>query len=91
MPTYEYECQNCTKKFEIFQSMTDQPINKCPTCGGTVKRLIGCGAGIIFKGPGFFVTDYKRSAKPTNESTTKKDNTCAQKAEKKCDGCSQAV
>jgi len=50
MPTYEYECQKCRHKFEFFQSMTAKPLEKCPKCNGRVKRLIGSGAGIIFKG-----------------------------------------
>ena len=53
MPTYEYECLSSEKRFEEFQSMTDEPLKKCPECGGPVRRLIGAGAGIIFKAPGF--------------------------------------
>ncbi len=59
MPTYEYECAKCKKNFEIFQSIKDQPLTKCPTCKGKVKRLLGTGAGIIFKGSGFYQTDYR--------------------------------
>ena len=69
MPTYEYSCLTCGAKFEVFQSMRDDPLKVC-TCGkkGRVKRLIGRGAGIIFKGSGFYETDYKRrSAKPRAE------------------------
>lgn len=62
MPTYDYECQVCGKVFEVFQSMSADPIEKCE-CGGPVKRLIGGGAGIIFKGSGFYVNDYKSGAK----------------------------
>ncbi len=60
MPTYEYECGKCGKVFERFQSMTAKPVKKCPKCGGAVKRLIGKGAGIIFRGSGFYATDYKK-------------------------------
>ena len=60
MPTYEYECGKCGNVFEAFQSMNDQPIKKCPKCKGKVQRLIGKGAGIIFKGSGFYETDYKK-------------------------------
>lgn len=59
MPTYEYECRKCGFRFERFQNMTDEPIKKCPECNGRVKRLIGAGAGIIFKGSGFYTTDYR--------------------------------
>jgi putative FmdB family regulatory protein len=60
MPTYEYECSNCGNKFEKFQSITAAPIKKCPVCGkNTAKRLIGMGAGLIFKGSGFYITDYR--------------------------------
>ncbi len=63
MPTYEYLCQNCGYKFEKFQNMNDEPIKVCPQCGGNLKRLIGKGMGIIFKGEGFYATDYKSSPK----------------------------
>jgi putative FmdB family regulatory protein len=59
MPTYEYECLKCEARFERFQQMTDPPVRKCPVCGGKVKRLIGAGAGILFKGSGFYITDYR--------------------------------
>lgn len=61
MPTYEYECGNCQHAFEEFQAMSDKPLRKCPKCGKLkLQRLIGAGAGIIFKGSGFYETDYKR-------------------------------
>ena len=61
MPTYEYKCEKCGHKFDVFQSMKDDRLTDCPveSCGGTVKRLIGTGAGIIFKGSGFYQTDYR--------------------------------
>ena len=62
MPTYEYSCSTCAEVFEVFQSMRDAPLTNCPKCGqATVKRLVGRGAGIIFKGSGFYETDYKRA------------------------------
>lgn len=62
MPTYEYECQACDHTFEEFQSMSDKPLRKCPVCKKLkLRRLIGSGAGIIFKGSGFYETDYKRA------------------------------
>jgi putative FmdB family regulatory protein len=59
MPTYEYECQRCGHRFELFQSITEKPRQRCPECRGKVKRLLGTGAGIIFKGSGFYATDYR--------------------------------
>ena len=59
MPTYEYECRKCGHLFEVFQSMTDPHRRFCPKCRGRVDRLIGAGAGIIFKGSGFHTTDYR--------------------------------
>lgn len=59
MPTYQYKCLECDHRFELFQSMTDDPVTKCEKCGGRVKRLIGTGAGFIFKGSGFYCTDYR--------------------------------
>jgi len=59
MPTYEYECMKCRHRFEKLQGMKEKPLKKCPQCGGRIKRLIGTGAGVIFKGNGFYHTDYK--------------------------------
>ena len=60
MPTYEYKCSACGHAFERFQSMSAEPIKRCPQCGkAKVKRLIGTGAGLIFKGSGFYITDYR--------------------------------
>lgn len=61
MPTYEYECAKCGKTFDVFQSMKDAPLKTCPDkkCKGKVKRLLGTGAGLIFKGSGFYITDYR--------------------------------
>jgi putative FmdB family regulatory protein len=60
MPTYEYRCDACGHAFERFQSITADPVKKCPECGkNKVKRLISIGAGMIFKGSGFYITDYR--------------------------------
>jgi putative FmdB family regulatory protein len=59
MPTYDYECTKCGERFELFQRMTDPPRRRCPKCRGAVRRLIGAGAGLIFKGSGFHITDYR--------------------------------
>ncbi|MBI5767143.1 MAG: zinc ribbon domain-containing protein [Verrucomicrobia bacterium] len=69
MPTYEYVCSKCGHEFEQFQSMRDEPLKKCPACKKAgLKRLVGGGAGLIFKGSGFYITDYKN-----NKGGAKKD------------------
>lgn len=69
MPTYEYECESCGHAFEEFQYMSDKPLKKCPKCSKMkLQRLIGAGAGIIFKGSGFYETDYKRKEQPKPSS-----------------------
>jgi len=85
MPTYEYECKNCNKVFDIFQKITDKAIEKCPKCHKKISRLIGGGSGIIFKGSGFYATDYRKpSAK--NTSPKEKSGSCpAKNAE--CSSC----
>ena len=60
MPTYEYECRECSHSFEAFQAMSDEPLKTCPECGREVRRLIFGGSGVIFKGSGFYVTDKGR-------------------------------
>jgi len=70
MPTYEYECRECRHRFEQFQSMSDDPIKVCPECGGRVRRLIGAGAGVIFKGSGFQATDYQNTKPACGRDTT---------------------
>jgi len=71
MPTYEYECKSCGHQFECFQKMTDKPVKKCPKCGLEVRKLISSGTGLIFKGSGFYITDYaKKGKKPEGEKKT---------------------
>lgn len=68
MPTYDYECESCEHRFEVFQSMKDDPVKNCPECGGAVRRVVSGGAGIIYKGSGFYSTDKsapKTASKPT--------------------------
>jgi len=72
MPTYDYIGKCCDKEIEIFQSMTDALLKKCPSCNRMgLRRLIGAGAGIIFKGSGFYETDYKRAANNSVMTSTK--------------------
>lgn len=81
MPTYQYKCSKCEGEFEAMQSMNDKPLTKCALpvgrqkkkCGGRVQRQIGAGAGLIFKGSGFYITDYrsegyKQAAKKESEA-----------------------
>jgi putative FmdB family regulatory protein len=75
MPTYEYECQKCQHQFEVFQSIKDAPRRTCPKCRGRVKRLLSTGGGLLFKGSGFYATDYRKSSykeAAKKESTTTK-------------------
>ncbi len=75
MPTYEYKCLECGQQFEMFQKITEDPVNECPQCKGHVKRLIGMGAGPIFKGSGFYQTDYKtKSSKAETKVDSKKES-----------------
>lgn len=62
MPTYTYECLECNHSFDEFQKMSDPYLESCPKCKGKVKRIIGAGAGIIYKGSGFYTTDYRSSS-----------------------------
>ena len=75
MPTYEYECQKCGCRLEVFQTMSERPLKKCPKCGESqLKRLIGAGGGLLFKGSGFYITDYRSKEykdKTKSESGTK--------------------
>ncbi|OPL19993.1 MAG: hypothetical protein AVO35_00615 [Candidatus Aegiribacteria sp. MLS_C] len=60
MPTYEYRCSGCGRVFEEFHAMNDTEVRKCPECGAIAERIIGTGSGIIFKGSGFYATDYAK-------------------------------
>lgn len=77
MPTYEYRCSECGHTLEEFQSMKAEPLALCPQCGrSTLKRLIGGGGGMIFKGSGFYLTDYRKKGvkgKKSSSPSTKKD------------------
>ncbi len=91
MPTYDYKCEACGHTFERFHSITAEPIKRCPECGKLkVKRLLGTGAGLIFKGSGFYITDYrdksykdaaaKDSGSSSNGSTSSKSKSSEKKA-----------
>lgn len=90
MPTYDYVCDACDHKFELFQSITAAPEKKCPECGKRkLRRLIGAGAGFVFKGSGFYQTDYrsesykKRAEADKPASETKSDTKTESKSEAK--------
>lgn len=69
MPTYEYRCQSCGNLFEYFQKITDQPVTVCESCGGELRKLISGGAAPIFKGSGFYQTDYKNNGNKEKKET----------------------
>ena len=88
MPTYDYICENCGYEFERFQSITANPIRKCSRCGKRkLKRLIGAGAGVIFKGSGFYQTDYRsenyKNGEKSEKSSTTKEKTSAESKDTK--------
>ncbi|MCK9431626.1 MAG: zinc ribbon domain-containing protein [Candidatus Omnitrophica bacterium] len=77
MPTYEYECTSCGHHFEILQKMSDKPKTKCPECGKKLKKLISSTGGFIFKGPGFYATDYKKRNNPPGSCPAPHGGGCA--------------
>src|SRR5581483_11938124 len=103
MPTYEYQCDACEHKFEEFQSMKEEPLKKCPKCGKKkLRRLFGTGAGIIFKGSGFYETDYRsdnykkaaqadaNQAKQSSDSGGKSGNNGASESSAKAGGSKES-
>jgi putative FmdB family regulatory protein len=75
MPTYEYECASCGHAFEAFQSMSEKPLDTCPSCGKSVRRVMSGGMGVIFKGSGFYANDTKKSPAPCSGCAAK-DSSC---------------
>ena len=88
VPTYEYECRKCGGAFEHSQRMSDEPLKTCVLngCNGKVIRLVSAGAGVIFKGSGFYETDYKRKSNEseTKSETKKEEGSCPASKEKSC-------
>ncbi|MBF0494111.1 MAG: zinc ribbon domain-containing protein [Candidatus Omnitrophica bacterium] len=88
MPTYEYKCDACGNEFEQMQGMKDEPIKKCPKCGKLkVKRLISSDAGIVFKGSGFYATDYKKSGTSSDKKSTGKKGKAPCGKDEACSSC----
>jgi putative FmdB family regulatory protein len=84
MPTYDYACTKCGHTFEAVQSMKDAPFKKCPKCGKqSLKRLVGAGAGLIFKGTGFYITDYKKKSGQPEKSASGGEKPASGGADKK--------
>ena len=90
MPTYEYECTKCDHRFEVFQSMKDEPLKRCPKCRCKIRKVLGSGAGIIFKGSGFYQTDYRskdyheaaKKEKSASSNASKESSTKSEKPAK---------
>jgi len=88
MPHYDYTCKKCGYTFEVFQKIDDEPLKECPKCKGELKRLIGSGCGLIFKGGGFYITDYKRNnnksskEKPQDKKDSKPESNSSSCSEK---------
>lgn len=88
MPTYEYACDACGHQFEEFQQISDAPLKSCPSCKKRkLRRLIGSGGAVIFKGSGFYQTDYRSS----DYKAKAKSESAAPKCESKCDSCPKAA
>ncbi|MBF0121959.1 MAG: zinc ribbon domain-containing protein [Candidatus Omnitrophica bacterium] len=87
MPTYEYECSACGHAFEALQTMTEDKLSKCPKCKkNKLARLIGSGSGVIFKGTGFYETDYKKKSesKPSSKDAPCASGSCPMKSSGGC-------
>ena len=94
MPTYEYKCRDCGRRFEEFQRITDPPISSCPRCEGKVERLISAGSGLLFKGSGFYITDYRsesyKNAADKEKRPEPKDGSSSSEKDEKSKGKTQA-
>ena len=83
MPTYEYECCECPNQFEVIQKMTEEHLKHCPKCKGKVRRLVGTGSGVIYKGSGFYTTEYRSDSYKKREKEDQTKTTTSVPAETK--------
>jgi len=87
MPTYEYQCLKCKRHHEAFQAITAKPLTSCPRCRGRLKRLLGSGSGFLFKGSGFYITDYRskgyHEAKKKDQPSTTSSSSSSSSSDKK--------
>src|SRR5437868_4644433 len=91
MPTYEYKCDACGYEFERFQPITSAPVKRCPQCGkAKVRRLISTGAGLIFKGSGFYITDYRDKSYTDKAKAESGGGSSDSKTDSKADGKSES-
>lgn len=81
MPTYEYRCPKCGTKFDEFQKMSDPHVAKCPKCGAKAERQLSAGAGLVFKGSGFYLTDYGRAGQKSKKKETGESSSTEKKPE----------
>ncbi len=91
MPTYDYECTACAHVFEALQTMSEPKLTTCPKCGkNKLARLMGSGSGVIFKGSGFYETDYKKKEDPKKPASPAPASACASCPMKESGGCSSS-
>ena len=83
MPNYEYECCDCPNRFEVFQKMTEEYLKHCPKCKGKIRRLVGLGSGVIYKGSGFYTTEYRSESYKKREKEDQGTTTAGAPTEKK--------
>ena len=81
MPTYNYYCSKCDDHFSYFQKMSEKPFSMCKECGNTIERIITGGTGLIFKGSGFYLTDYKKEEKTSSKNKDKNEKNSDKKME----------
>ncbi|MFN3822100.1 MAG: FmdB family zinc ribbon protein [bacterium] len=83
MPIYDYQCQNCFQVVEVLQTLSEPPMENCPFCGGRVKKLANGNVGLVFKGSGFYITDYKKRAFSSNDESPSSTSTSPPKPTEK--------